>query len=83
MTTLLVMFTAMLALAQAPTFEVASVKPSKMREGGDGTISIDPGRFSARNATLKHLIFEAYRVPYSEITGGPDWIDSALHKNSA
>src|SRR6478736_4661728 len=69
-------FVAGLVLAQVPTFEVASEKPSQLRLGGDGTIAIDPGRFSARNATLKHLIFEAYRVPYSQIIGGPSWIDS-------
>src|SRR3954452_13844316 len=70
------MFVAALVLAQAPTFEVASAKPSQLRLGGDGTIAINPSRFSARNATLKHLIFDAYRVPYSQITGGPSWIES-------
>jgi uncharacterized protein (TIGR03435 family) len=59
-----------------PAFEVASIKPSKSIVGHDGNITTDPGRFTARNSTLKQLIFEAYRVPYSQITGGPAWIDS-------
>lgn len=29
-----------------------------------------------RNATLKRLIFEAYRVPYSQMVGGPAWLDA-------
>ena len=67
-------------LAQAarkpPSFEVASVKPSQSVAGHDGNITTDPGKFTARNATLKRLIFEAYRIPYSQITGGPSWLDS-------
>jgi uncharacterized protein (TIGR03435 family) len=57
-------------------FEVASVKVSKSVVGHDGTITIDPGRLIVRNATLKRLIFEAYRVPYSQIAGGPSWLNS-------
>ena len=57
-------------------FEVASVKPSRTVVGHDGVITVKPGRFTVRNATLKRLIFEAYRVPYSQITGGPNWLES-------
>ena len=62
--------------APPPAFEIASVKPSNSIVGHDGEISTDPKRFSARNATLKRLTFEAYRIPYSQITGGPAWLDS-------
>jgi len=62
--------------AAPPAFEIASVKPSPSTVGHDGAITTAPGKFSARNATLKRLIFEAYRVPYSQITGGPAWLDS-------
>jgi uncharacterized protein (TIGR03435 family) len=37
-------------------------------------VTTDPGRFSARNATLQRLVFEAWQIPYSRITGGPAWI---------
>jgi uncharacterized protein (TIGR03435 family) len=60
----------------APTFEVASVKANKIAVGHDGIITTNPGRFTARDATLKRLIFEAWQIPYSQITGGPAWIDS-------
>ncbi len=64
------------AAADAPSFEVASVKASKVVAGRDGNITTDPGRFVARNATLKRLIFEAWQVPYSQITGGPAWLNT-------
>ena len=57
-------------------FEVASVKPSKAVVGHDGNIRTDAGRFIATNATLLRLIFEAYQVPYSQITGGPVWLNT-------
>lgn len=63
-------------LSQSPTFEAASVRPSKAITGHDGSVTTDPGRLIAKNATLKRLIFEAYRVPYSQITGGPAWLNS-------
>jgi uncharacterized protein (TIGR03435 family) len=55
-------------------FEVASVKSSKTIVGHDGNIKTDPGRFIAANATLLRLIFEAYQIPYAQITGGPAWL---------
>ena len=57
-------------------FEVASVKPSKAVVGHDGNIKTDPGRFIATNATLLRFIFEAYQVPYPQITGGPSWLNT-------
>jgi uncharacterized protein (TIGR03435 family) len=57
-------------------FEEASVRPSRAIAGKDGEVTTTPDRFTARNATLKRLIFEAYRTPYSRIEGGPGWLDS-------
>jgi uncharacterized protein (TIGR03435 family) len=57
-------------------FEAASVKPSSAIVGHDGDVRSDPSRFTARNATLKRLVFEAWDMPYSRIEGGPGWIDS-------
>lgn len=65
------------ALAQTPAFEVATVKVAK--SGGNGAITSDPGRLSARNVSLKELIFEAYQMPYSQILGGPAWIGSEMY----
>lgn len=60
-------------LANPPAFEVASVKPSKANLGQDGSITTGPDRFTARNVTLKRLVYEAWQVPYSQIVGGPGW----------
>ena len=59
--------------ANAPTFEVASVKPndgSGGRMGGRGA----PGRLDLTGMSLRRLIRQAYRIHDSQIIGGPDWI---------
>jgi len=62
--------------AQAPSFEVASIKANN--SGDDRAYSsIQPGgRFSAINVTLRDLILGAYRFRFrpSEIVGGPGWM---------
>ena len=62
----------------SPAFEVATVQPSNpiAAKGGRGGITADPGRLSARRVSLKELVFEAYSVPYYQISGGPSWLDS-------
>jgi uncharacterized protein (TIGR03435 family) len=66
--------------AQKPSFEVASIKPTKF----DGMLSVPPvmmgSRFVATNVTLKDLVFFAYSPQgrsflYGQIVGGPSWID--------
>jgi uncharacterized protein (TIGR03435 family) len=69
-------FASCMAFGQSASFDVASVKPSRVVVGRDGTFSTDPGRLIARNATLKRLIFEAWRIPWAQIAGGPEWLDS-------
>src|SRR5262245_49034868 len=57
----------------APTFEVASVKPNNTpgRRGGRGM----PGRISLVGMPVKQLIRGAYGIHPSQIVGGPDWLD--------
>jgi uncharacterized protein (TIGR03435 family) len=60
-----------------PSFEVASVKPG---DAGNGHFSVhtDPGeKFTTSNATLRMLIAFAYDLRNHQISGGPNWIDSA------
>jgi len=65
------------AQTPAPSFEVASVKPSPpptgdvmiRRSGGD------PGMVNYQNVTLKIMIARAYSVKNFQVSG-PDWIDS-------
>ncbi|HLG57903.1 MAG TPA: M56 family metallopeptidase [Vicinamibacterales bacterium] len=60
--------------ADAPTFEVASIKPSASggRMGGRGT----PGRFTTQGMPVRRLIRQAYDIHDSQIIGGPDWAGS-------
>ena len=61
--------------ANAPTFEVASVKPNNSgpgRMGGRG----GPGRIDMTNMPLSRLIRQAYDIHQTQIIGGPDWLDS-------
>jgi uncharacterized protein (TIGR03435 family) len=65
-------------LAQAPTFDVASVKPSAENPGNPmlAMPRIMPpgnGRFSAQNIPLRLLVRIAYGVEDFQIVGGPSW----------
>jgi bla regulator protein blaR1 len=63
-----------------------SIKPSELSTptyAGSGVHSIrmmfGPEGFTARNVTLRSLIQEAYGVQANQITGGPEWLDSAAY----
>ncbi len=64
-------------------FEVASIKPSGLpvrgvirlgRQGGPD--SGDPGRVAYTFSTIRDLMIDAYGVKRSQISGGPNWLDS-------
>ena len=63
------------ALAQAPTFEAATIKPSKDAPGHSGSHS-RTGMIVLTGQTLKGLICSAYQVKDFQVTGGPKWIDA-------
>jgi uncharacterized protein (TIGR03435 family) len=56
-----------------PTFEVATVKPSKPDERGKG-FRVQGRRFSTVNTTLTDLMTFAYGIQKRQIAGGPDWM---------
>jgi bla regulator protein BlaR1 len=60
-----------------PSFEVASVKPGNPNNPQVCVCVEPPGRFFSINATLKMLIVDAYNVRNHQISGGPNWLDSA------
>lgn len=67
------------AAGQAPgttAFEVASVKPSGRQVGADynNRFAVSPAGIAARNATLRRLISEAYRLQVRQVVG-PGWLD--------
>jgi uncharacterized protein (TIGR03435 family) len=65
---------AALAMAEAPQFEVASIRPAK--QDGDHDVDTDNGFFRTHNLTLKRLIATAWEIDTGRIIGGPGWIDS-------
>jgi uncharacterized protein (TIGR03435 family) len=58
--------------ADAPTFEVASIKPSAGggRMGGMNS----PGRVNMMGMSVRRLITQSYEIHDSQIIGGPDWM---------
>ena len=59
-----------------PAFEVASVKPSQHQVGPDynNQFTILPSGITARNATLRRLVSEAYGMQMRQVVG-PGWLD--------
>jgi uncharacterized protein (TIGR03435 family) len=74
--------TAWVAFSQATqprlTFDVAAIHPAK--PGSDrGFIKPSPGGdgYLVENASVKTMMAVIYRVPTRQITGGPDWFNTA------
>ncbi len=63
----------MIAFAQEPKFEVASVKPSAPEERGIGMLAYPGGRLTVRNYTLRMLVHQAFALEDFQILGGPKW----------
>jgi uncharacterized protein (TIGR03435 family) len=62
-----------------PKFDVASIKPSAPGNREAFLRSTPGGRMSCANMTLKDLIVIAYRIQPFQITGGPNWLESARY----
>jgi uncharacterized protein (TIGR03435 family) len=73
--------------AQAPAFDVASVKPSAPNDSSMGGMPrIAPpsgGRFTVANLPLRMLVGLAYEIDEARIMGGPDWQTSKTFDISA
>ena len=66
------------AAAQTPQkmeFEVASIKPNASGDHGV-RIEMSPGRFVAKNVTVRLLLTQAFNVKDFQISGGPSWMSS-------
>jgi len=63
------------AATPAPSFDVASVRPSKHEVGPDynNQLTYSPNGFTGRNVTLKRLVAEAYHLQLNQILG-PGWL---------
>jgi uncharacterized protein (TIGR03435 family) len=68
-----------LALAQKPSFEVASIKPAAPQT--DGRIMMmmggDPGMFDFKHVNLRMLLTRAYGIKDYQLNG-PDWMNSVF-----
>ena len=60
-----------------PRFEVASIRPNP--DGLSAPLNIGPKSFGARGMSLGVLIEWAYDVRDFQVTGGPDWLQSASY----
>jgi uncharacterized protein (TIGR03435 family) len=58
--------------AKLPTYDVASIKPSK--PGDRSTLLFRPGGFSASGITLQSMIQRAYGIEEAQIIGAPAWV---------
>ena len=56
-------------------FEVASIRRNLSGSTDDRMIVAPVGRFVAGNIPLRTLIRNVYRVQYSQLAGGPDWLE--------
>lgn len=65
------------SLAQTREFEVASVRVSDRKAGAWAFRTSNPTTFTADNITLKELFQRAYGLKPYEMSGGPQWLDSA------
>lgn len=64
-------------LSAQTAFDVASIKPTAVRDGSF-TIDYPPGgRFSAKNVTVRTLLQSAYGVQDYQIQDGPAWLATA------
>jgi bla regulator protein blaR1 len=65
----------------APVFSSVSIRPDESTANQLNRFkimfSLKDGTFVAKGATLKRLIQMAYRVQDSQISGGPEWLDTA------
>ena len=72
------------AAEQLPSFEVATIKPTKQENYKMIGLYVYPGgRIFAGQSTLKMLVRYAFNVQDFQIEGGPHWADDDLYEISA
>ena len=71
------------AQAAAPAFEVASIKPNNS-DDHRMMFKMEPGgRIEINNGSAKMLIVMAYNLKPNQLSGGPNWLDSAKYDITA
>lgn len=67
---------AVLGQTAEPAFEVASIKPAAPAASGSST-NTSQGMLRMTNVTLKRCIQLAYRIQEYQVSGGPNWLETA------
>jgi uncharacterized protein (TIGR03435 family) len=62
-----------------PAFEVASIKPSAPSGHNRSIMMLPGGRFTTTDMSLKDLVAFAYELRAFQVSGGPNWIDTARY----
>jgi uncharacterized protein (TIGR03435 family) len=65
-----------IALAQPPSFDVASIRPVVSEARGETFQPLSGGRLRVKNNPVSNLIQNAYGIRNYQILGGPDWLNS-------
>ena len=63
-------------IGSSPTFEVASVRPSRSSDGISFFQILPSGRVAVSNSNVKAIIEFAYDIRDDQLSGGPGWISS-------
>jgi uncharacterized protein (TIGR03435 family) len=61
------------ATSDGPVFDAASIRSNRSGDARSG-FETPPGRLSATNVPLRFVIRRAYRIPDTQIIGGPEWL---------
>jgi uncharacterized protein (TIGR03435 family) len=69
--------------ADAPAFDVVSIRENKSGEQSQTTRRQPGGRIITNNLPLRMLIISAFGLQPQQLVGGPDWIDSARYDITA
>jgi uncharacterized protein (TIGR03435 family) len=59
------------------TFDVAVIRPGEDKGGGHLMPTAGGNGYSALNFPVRQMIALMYWIPLHQVTGGPDWIDTA------
>ena len=72
-----------LARKDAPAFDVVSIRENKSGDPGQSIRRQPGGRIVTTNTSLRTLIVDAFGLRPQQLTGAPDWIDSARYDITA
>lgn len=67
----------------APAFDVVSIRENRSGDLGQAMRRQPGGRIVINNVPLRTLIISAFGLQPQQLTGGPDWVDSARYDIAA